>query len=150
MFWPVLYAADEGLRRRNVLQLVVDWFCYIFAHNRSPTPSSNCMLCHQTHHCLLIHQLMQLQWEVFPFKARCPHMSWGKWACHFPKPFVCNVILQWSNVANLCSSQWKFLYLVLYSQFLLSLCIAINTADVCHFSGVGQHFSFKRIAIHKH
>ena len=30
----VLYAADEDLRGRNIMQLVVDWFCYVFAHNQ--------------------------------------------------------------------------------------------------------------------
>ena len=30
----VLYAADKGLHGWNVLQLVVDWFCYVFAHNQ--------------------------------------------------------------------------------------------------------------------
>ena len=34
MYLSVLYTADEGLRGRNVLQLVVDWFCYVFAHNQ--------------------------------------------------------------------------------------------------------------------
>ena len=29
-----LYADDKGLRGRNILQLVVDRFCYIFAHNQ--------------------------------------------------------------------------------------------------------------------
>ena len=29
-----LYAADEGLHGWNVLQLVVDWFRYVFAHNQ--------------------------------------------------------------------------------------------------------------------
>ena len=30
----VLYSADEGSCGWNVLQSVVDWFCYVFAHNQ--------------------------------------------------------------------------------------------------------------------
>ena len=32
VYLSVLYSADEGLRGRNVLQLIVDYFCYVFAH----------------------------------------------------------------------------------------------------------------------
>ena len=28
-----LYAANEGLHGQNVLQSVVDWYCYVIAHN---------------------------------------------------------------------------------------------------------------------
>ena len=28
------YAAEEGLRGRNVLQSVVNWYCYVTAHNQ--------------------------------------------------------------------------------------------------------------------
>ena len=34
MYLSVLYAADEGLHGQNILQLVVDWLCYVFAHNQ--------------------------------------------------------------------------------------------------------------------
>ena len=34
MYLSVLYAADKGLRGRNILQSVVDWYCYAFAHNQ--------------------------------------------------------------------------------------------------------------------
>ena len=33
-YYNVLYAVGEGLCGRNVLQLVVDWYCYVFAHNQ--------------------------------------------------------------------------------------------------------------------
>ena len=34
MYFSVLYAAHEGFHGGNVLQLVADEFCYVFAHNQ--------------------------------------------------------------------------------------------------------------------
>ena len=49
----VLYAADKGLRGRNILQLVVDWFCYVFAHNQFAYISIIVIIVHKVQHRML-------------------------------------------------------------------------------------------------
>ena len=73
----VLYAADEGLRGWNVLQLVVAWFCYIFAQNQFAHIYVQLTTVTSLHMVSVTEHLSMLQWHTSCHYQQCD--SWQRW-----------------------------------------------------------------------